>query len=84
MISYIVNQGAWIFAPESIRIPKENIQLSFSPTKQSAEKKYLSIDLKKKNRKRLSLEINPLQRIPDWHPGKGKSGWLFIDEIIVY
>lgn len=25
-----------------------------------------------------------LNRIPNWHPGKGQKGWLFIDEIFFY
>ena len=33
---------------------------------------------------KLKLTLSPLQKIPDWHPGKGKHGWLFIDEIKVY
>ena len=27
------------------------------------------------------INVNP---IPDWHPGKGNKGWLFIDEILAY
>ncbi len=33
---------------------------------------------------RLKMVLLPLKKIPDWHPGKGNHGWLFIDEIKVY
>ncbi|MFY0593446.1 FN3 associated domain-containing protein [Roseivirga sp.] len=29
------------------------------------------------------ITISPLSSIPDWHPGKGQPGWLFIDEIFI-
>ncbi len=34
--------------------------------------------------KKMMLKITPVLHIPDWHPGKGKLAWIFMDEIIVY
>ncbi|MGD9328659.1 MAG: hypothetical protein PVH48_06790, partial [Cyclobacteriaceae bacterium] len=31
----------------------------------------------------LEIEVQPLQRIPMWHPGKGEKGWFFIDEVVI-
>ncbi len=33
--------------------------------------------------KYLKLIVNPVQKLPKWHPGKGQKGWVFADEIIV-
>ena len=30
----------------------------------------------------IEIVVQPLQRIPMWHPGKGEKGWFFIDEVI--
>jgi len=33
---------------------------------------------------KIKVVLLPIKKIPDWHNGKGKHGWLFIDEIKVY
>jgi hypothetical protein len=30
----------------------------------------------------IEIEVQPLQRIPMWHQGKGEKGWFFIDEVV--
>lgn len=34
--------------------------------------------------KKQRVVMLPLQRLPDWHGGKGQPAWLFIDEIKLY
>ncbi|MBB6110023.1 Uncharacterized membrane protein [Mucilaginibacter lappiensis] len=31
----------------------------------------------------IKLVIKPLQKVPDWHPAKGKPGWVFTDEVFL-
>ena len=31
----------------------------------------------------LKVIANPVPKLPDWHPGKGKPGWIFFDELLV-
>ena len=31
----------------------------------------------------LKLIANPVRKLPPWHSGKGKTGWFFVDEVIV-
>jgi len=44
----------------------------------------IHIALKDQPFKYYKIEAQNLSRIPDWHPGKGEKGWLFIDEIFFY
>lgn len=44
----------------------------------------IHLSLKSQPFKYYKIEAQNLQRIPDWHPGKGERGWLFIDEIFFY
>jgi len=44
----------------------------------------IHILLKSQPFKYYKIEAQNLPRIPDWHPGKGEKGWLFIDEIFFY
>lgn len=32
----------------------------------------------------IKLQLYLLKQIPDWHPGKGQSSWIFIDEVKLY
>ena len=31
----------------------------------------------------LKIVAKPVSRLPAWHPGKGKKGWVFVDEIFI-
>lgn len=31
---------------------------------------------------KLRLSFSPVARLPDWHPGKGDKGWVFVDEVL--
>jgi hypothetical protein len=42
------------------------------------------IDLPAKTYKYYKVESQNVSKIPQWHPGKGTPGWLFIDEIFFY
>jgi hypothetical protein len=44
----------------------------------------IHLSLKSQPFKYYKIEAQNLPRIPDWHPGKGEKGWLFIDEIFFY
>lgn len=44
----------------------------------------IHLSLKSQPFKYYKIEAQNLPRIPEWHPGKGEKGWLFIDEIFFY
>lgn len=31
---------------------------------------------------KLRISVNPLPRLPQWHPGQGDKAWVFIDEVL--
>ncbi len=85
-ISFLVNQGAWIFGPEKIEIlQNENIIYKSNTTEStnpiSSKNIIQSIKLNLKNNDPLTLRIKPVVKLPAWHDGKGNLAWVFIDEI---
>jgi len=45
--------------------------------------KAFDISFKPETIKYLRVMAVPVSKIPKWHPGKGKKGWFFIDEIFL-
>ena len=95
LISLLQDENAWIFLPEQILVYYYNDkQKAFVPAGKEifvhetpGPKKchFREITATKKIKTdKLKLVLLPLKKIPDWHPGKGNHGWLFIDEIKVY
>ena len=95
LISLLQDENAWIFLPEQILVYYYNDkQKAFVPagkeifvheTPGPKECHFREITATKKIKTdKLKLVLLPLKKIPDWHPGKGNHGWLFIDEIKVY
>jgi hypothetical protein len=31
----------------------------------------------------LKVVATPVDKLPDWHAGKGKNGWIMTDEIFI-
>lgn len=88
-ISYLTNQGAWIFGPSKISVFDENnkllIQKNFEDsTQKSTTNHYIhTINVPKKQYNQLKLVIEPVSSIPDWHDGRGNPAWFFVDEVWV-
>lgn len=85
-ISYLNDAASWIFPPESIIIFMDNDSKKeeiIKPLSQLTDKKNGAINIPiEAEIKSLKIQIKNLQSIPEWHEGKGKKGWLFIDELI--
>ena len=89
-------EGSWVFLPKKTNVyyrdPKTNSRSLLGTTAYPADKETVgaacvSQILKAKTTiytDRLFIEMVVVNQIPDWHPGKGLHGWLFIDEIKVY
>lgn len=89
-------EGSWVFLPKKITVfyrdPKSNTKKFFGNLRYAADKETtgascVSQIIKTKQKittDRLYIEMVAVNQIPDWHPGKGLHGWLFIDEIKVY
>lgn len=88
----LLNQESWIMAPEYIKTSFSNDGIQFfdegyiqpeNMTSTPSSKVNYSIMAPEKRVQYIKLEIQPCATLPDWHPGKGQAGWLFLDEIIV-
>lgn len=97
MIHVLQHQGAWVFPPAWIQTslwdedtqewgaPYEQPNPVVQPNNQISGKSiWLGFFESGKRTQKIKIEMVPLESIPDWHPGKGKRAWIFVDEIILY
>ena len=42
------------------------------------------INIDKKKYKYVEIEAIPVGKLPNWHPGRGDKGWVFVDEVFFY
>ncbi|NUO00019.1 MAG: chitobiase/beta-hexosaminidase C-terminal domain-containing protein [Saprospiraceae bacterium] len=96
LVHVLKNQDAWIFLPQRVEVFYQNPgtkEFTWIGTKVLDAAKnddaaachaiLMPLDGEIKT-DRLILKIYPLAQIPEWHPGKGTLGWLFLDEINLY
>ncbi len=89
-IGYLRHQGAWIFNPVKVEVYNESGRLlatvfTHEPDKQLPSGHCFSSSLLPPGKhKALTIKVKGLPAIPDWHPGKGGAGWIFLDEIMVH
>jgi len=96
LIHCLQDNGGWIFLPEHIQVfyfeeAKKSFQLvaeQWNPSKEiitGASCVPIIITLPKKiMARKIKIVLRGIQSLPEGHPGKGKPGWLFIDEIKLY
>lgn len=93
VISTLTSAGSWIMSPTSIVaygsldgahfIKKHELSIPLQKQNAPSGKVYYSLPLLGLKYRAVQLVITPLGSLPDWHPGKGNAGWLFLDEIII-
>lgn len=87
------SQESWIFLPQKINYyqigkhgNRKQLGSLIFPLPEEKEKSdifILTMSLEQLNIKDLQIEIITLDKIPDWHDGKGKHAWFFVDEVLV-
>ena len=86
-LSALSAHGAWIFLPSEVilKINGEKMRRDYTiPTEESSTSfEFISFELDDMLVNEFEMEIKGLQKIPDWHSGRGTTPWTFIDEIIV-
>lgn len=92
VISSLVDHNSWIFGPEEIRLTyvyadgKEIDHVATFPEVNKkdgkAKMEFSRIAAKASQAIKISIHIKGPEVIPDWHPGAGKKGWLFLDEVV--
>lgn len=83
---------AYIFPPEQIEVwggtDKDNMhllkKLAPPPGKKGEAASFMTYDCSFPEAKVSCVKIvlKPVAKIPQWHPGKGNRGWVFVDEVL--
>lgn len=88
VVSSLVNQSSWIFAPAEIKvfylgklIGETTYPESSLPT--VASDAFNKVSVTPGVYDQLEVVIYPLKVLPEWHQGKGTQPWFFMDEIIL-
>lgn len=91
-LSILLNEGAYIFPPQTVEIWTGNAQgwqkLPDTPSTQSAKIEevrfgVLSYSLPESSFEKVKIRLKPLAKLPSWHPGAGAKAWVFLDEIVL-
>jgi hypothetical protein len=96
LFNLLQDQGSWIFFPSkaemyaaadisSASAPSGQIIFSAEEYKEVSGCKPFVLHFNRKIKTdAVTLRLYLLKNIPDWHPGKGQPGWIFIDEVKLY
>ena len=93
-LSTYVFKHDWIFNPTDIRVLTSDDGKTFTEVAYAEIKTIDNIDdgngrqeytltFAPAEARYLKVTASPVTRLPDWHPGKGSAGFLFVDEVIV-
>lgn len=95
LVDLLQDEGSWIFLPEHVLVycydiksaafvlAGEHVDIRQAPTQKESVMLGIPVSAIFKT-SQVKLVLIPLNKIPDWHNGKGNHSWLFIDEIKVY
>lgn len=92
-LSCLEDQGSWIFAPSSLKATFYDVAgnvlkvvtkwyLAELP-RPSKSFRFLTLTTRQLRAASIKLEVESLSTIPNWHPGKGTTPWLFVDEVLL-
>ena len=94
VLSFGKNIGGHCFPPEEVEVwagEDKNKLTMIKKMKIEQPKGYeslkveaLSIPLESSTHRYYKVVAKPIAKLPQWHSGKGKKGWVFIDELFIY
>jgi uncharacterized membrane protein len=94
VLSFGRNIGGHLFPPEEVEVwagdDKNNLTMIKKmkikqPTGYESQKvEALFIPLESSTHRYYKVVARPIAKLPQWHSGKGKKGWVFIDELFIY
>lgn len=92
-LSFLEDQHSWIFGPASMEanfyddagklIVEAQANYMAEKEQKGSALRFLKINMAEIVATRIKVTIRNLASIPDWHPSKGHSPWLFLDEIVI-
>jgi hypothetical protein len=90
-LSILEDQSSWIFAPSAVKatffnaagdeVASGQVDYPTEVEKSGSHFRFLRVATKEVSAARVRVEVICLERIPDWHPGAGSRGWVFLDEV---
>jgi hypothetical protein len=92
-ISLLLHESAYIFPPQTVAIWTGSkgkwTQVSLEQPATSTtigDPRYslLSYTLPGISFDQIRIKLNPIAKLPAWHPGSGSKGWVFVDEILLH
>lgn len=94
VVSALRDHGAWIFAPEYIKVDIEGLDGVIRPimfrdsmvNQVGNQNKliYITIEFPPVIPSNIIIDIVGPDALPYWHAGSGRLPWLFLDEIVVF
>lgn len=91
-VSVLEDQASWIFAPSAVKamffdaagqaIASGQVDYPTKVEKSGSHFRFLRVTTGEVRAARVRVEVVCLTEIPDWHPGAGQVGWVFLDEVV--
>lgn len=92
-VSLLLHESAYIFPPQAVAIwigtkgKWTQVPLTQPATSTAiGEPRYglLTFALPSTTFDQVRIKLNPIAKLPTWHPGAGAKGWVFVDEILLH
>jgi hypothetical protein len=91
--SFLQDNRSWIFLPKSMEAEYSLLGFTYTPagkdinvTPDTTPGPFFddfTIEFPPIRARFIKVKAESLKTCPDWHIGKGKKSWIFIDEIII-
>lgn len=95
-LSFAHHPSQWVFMPQKVLVSystngkkysqPEEVTLPFDPALKENDKPRVCIlrhKIPNKKVKYITIEAQPVEKLPEWHPAAGEKAWIMTDEIKV-
>ena len=91
-LGFLVQQDVWIFSPANVEILVSNDGENFTSvfvekldalTSSASRVETIGGEFLPQKAKYVKVIAKRIEAIPEWHSGRGKGAWIFLDEVIV-
>ncbi len=92
-LNALVITGDWIFRPSAIRVSASDDDQNYTLVKELLPEAPIAhvdaiesyrVDFETINARFIKVEVASVKKMPEWHSGKGRPAYVFVDEIVVY
>ncbi len=92
-VSSLVNTGSYIMPPQQVEVwggaDRHTLRLlgRLQPAQpkgqEPAAMRGFEVRFQPATVRVVKLVVNPISKLPAWHPGRGERGWVFVDELFL-